>query len=239
MVSPVVQVINPNASKAMTAQLERECSNLLAKKHQIVFTTNEMGPASIEGFSDGVTAASALVQMVKRIESESDEPPASYVIACFDDTGLDAVREQTNAPVVGIGEAACHTAMFLGQRFIVMTTLARSIAIIENNLSNYGLSRRCAGVFASAIPVLSLEQDPDAYSRMYDASRAALERTNAEVLVLGCAGMSSWVSRMEADLGVPVIDGVRVGIKLAASLVDLNLKTSKRLSYQLPELKQV
>ena len=34
------------------------------------------------------------------------EPPDAFVIACFDDTGLEAARCVTSAPVVGIGEAA-------------------------------------------------------------------------------------------------------------------------------------
>lgn len=234
----IVQVINANSSTAMTAQLENECTNLVPENGQLVFTTNTKGPASIEGFSDGVTAAFALAQLIREIEQNPKQRPSAYVIACFDDTGLDAARELTDAPVIGIGEASCHVATLLGQRFIVMTSLARSISIIENNLDTYGLNKRCSGVFASGIPVLQLEQDPNAYSQVVDASRRALECTNAEVLVLGCAGMSRWVAKMEDDLGVPVIDGVRAGIKLATSLVELSLKTSKRLSYKQPEIKQ-
>ena len=47
----------------------------------------------------------------------------AFVIACFDDTGLDAARCATGAPVVGIGEAAFHMASLIAGKFSVVTTL--------------------------------------------------------------------------------------------------------------------
>lgn len=237
MANSIVQVINPNASYPMTEQLERECGHLLGESLQLNFCTNTEGPASIEGFSDGATAAFTLTNLIRTLEKNEASRPSAYVIACFDDTGLDATRELTESPVIGIGEAACHAATLLGQRYIVLTTLARSIPIIENNLASYGLDRRCAGVYASGVPVLALERDPNAYQQVITAAIKSLEQSQAEVIVLGCAGMSGWVKKMETDLGVPVVDGVRVGIKLAGTLVELGLKTSKKLSYKFPEVK--
>ncbi|MBJ7537225.1 aspartate/glutamate racemase family protein [Marinomonas transparens] len=231
-------VINPNASSSMTTILEQEAAGLLGVHHALRFVTSEQGPASIEGHSDGALAAFHLTQMVRDIESSaSSEKASAYVIACFDDTGLDAVRELTTAPVIGIGEAAMHAASFISQRFCIMTTLQRSVPILERNLSQYGLASRCAGVFASGIPVLQLEADPNSYQRLLQASHDALEQHHGEALILGCAGMSHWVTRLETDLGVPVVDGVRSAIKFAEALIDLNLNTSKKLSYQFPEKK--
>ena len=82
---------------------------------------------------------------------------AGHVIACFDDTGLDAARALAHAPVVGIGEAAFHVASLVAGRFSVVTTLSRAIPAIEFNLIKYGLASRCARVRAAEIPVLALE----------------------------------------------------------------------------------
>ena len=38
------------------------------------------------------------------------------IVACFDDTGLDAARCLTAAPVVGIGEAGFHFASMLSNK---------------------------------------------------------------------------------------------------------------------------
>ena len=45
------------------------------------------------------------------------------VIACFDDTGLEAARCCASGPVIGIGEAAFHLASLIAHRFSVVTTL--------------------------------------------------------------------------------------------------------------------
>ena len=71
-----------------------------------------------------------------------------------------ARRFVASAPVIGIGEAAFHLASILGHRFVVVTTLSRSIAAIETNLLKYGLASRCGQrCRACEVPVLSLD-DP-------------------------------------------------------------------------------
>jgi hypothetical protein len=61
-------------------------------------------------------------------KSPKATPPEFPHIACFDDTGLEAARGVSFAPVIGIGEAAFHLASMLGRRFSVVMTLSRSIA---------------------------------------------------------------------------------------------------------------
>jgi allantoin racemase len=160
---------------------------------------------------------------------------AGYVIACFDDTGLDAARCVLEAPVVGIGEAACHMASLLAARFSVITTLARSVSPIEHNLVKYGLASRCARVRAAEVAVLELE-DPtsDAYAHISNEIRAALKEDRAEAIVLGCAGMTDLAARLSKEHGVPVIDGVGAAVKLIESLAALGLTTSKRTTYAKP-----
>ena len=45
----------------------------------------------------------------------------------------------------------------LAHRFAVVTTLSRSVPVLENNLLRYGLDRRCARVRATDVPVLELD----------------------------------------------------------------------------------
>ena len=71
------------------------------------------------------------------------------VIACFSDPGVDAAREATTLPVVGIQEAAMHLAAQLGHRFSVLTTLARRAPVRERAALLHGLDRR----LASCVPL--------------------------------------------------------------------------------------
>jgi allantoin racemase len=162
----------------------------------------------------------------------------AHIIACFDDTGLEAARSVSFAPVIGIGEAAFHLASMLGHRFSVITTLSRSIAAIETNLLKYGLASRCAKVRACEVPVLSLD-DPASNAAALISAEIELARRedNAEVVVLGCAGMADLAARLSQQHGLPVVDGVASAIKLAEALGALGLKTSKIGSYAAPRPK--
>ena len=231
-----IAVINPNASVPMTALIEQECSALGGLRQPLAFFRCDQSPPSIEGYSDGAQAAYWVAQTVRQCEA-LDRPPVAYVIACFDDTGLDAARELTRAPVLGIGEAALQAASLLSNRFTVLTSLERSIPILARNLRHYGYGERCAGIYASNVSVLALEADPGSYDQVLERAWHALEQSRGETLVLGCAGMSGWVARLQQDLGVPVIDGVRVAVVMADGLASLGLQTSKALGYAFPEVK--
>jgi allantoin racemase len=76
----------------------------------ILATQPDSGPASIEGYYDGALAVPGVLQRIAEAEAQGAD---AHVIACFDDTGLDAARALARAPVVGIGEAAFHVASLI------------------------------------------------------------------------------------------------------------------------------
>ena len=84
-----------------------------------------MGPASIEGYYDEAFSVPGMLAEIARAEPRGVD---GIVIACFDDTGLEAARQAASAPVIGIGEAAFHLASLVAHKFTVITTLSRSIA---------------------------------------------------------------------------------------------------------------
>jgi allantoin racemase len=80
-----------------------------------------MGPASIEGFYDVAFAVPGLIQALL----EAPDADAG-IIACFDDTGLDAARSVARFPVVGICEAALVTAGQLAKRIAMLFPLRKA-----------------------------------------------------------------------------------------------------------------
>ena len=227
-----LHIVNPNTTASMTQGIAAAARLVAAPDVVITVTQPDFGPPSIEGFVDG---AYAVPGMLARIAEADKAGTDAYVIACFDDTGLDAARAVAHAPVVGIAEAAFHLASMLGTRFSVVTTLSRSIPIIEDNLSRYGLDRRCARVRASELPVLSLESDPaGAQETISREIERALKEDGADCIVLGCAGMAALAEKFWQQFQVPVIDGVTAGVGLATTLARLGLKTSKAGGYAAP-----
>jgi allantoin racemase len=226
-------VINPNTTRSMTDKIGAAARAVAAPGTEIIAVNPKHGPPSIEGYFDEAFAVPGLIT-----EMQEAGPVDATVIACFDDTGLDAARSFSDFPVVGIGEAAFHLASLVAGRFSVVTTLGRSVPAIEHNLLRYGLASRCIRVRAAEVPVLALE-DPGsaARSRISEEIDRAIQDDRAEAIVLGCAGMADLATELAREHGLPVIDGVSAAVKLAESLHALDLRTSKRLGYARPASK--
>ena len=229
-----ILVVNPNTTDSMTAKIGAEAQRAAADGTEILAVNPRQGPASIEGYYDEAICLAGLLQVVEE-HSHVD----AIVLACFDDTGLDAVRCIANCPVVAIGEAAFHVASLLSNKFSVVTTLARSVPAIEHNLHRYGLSARCARVRSSEVAVLDLENDVGAARTKIDAEieRAIIE-DRAEAIVLGCAGMTDLTASLTAQHRLPVLDGVACAVTLCEGLVRLGLKTSRLGGYAPPRQKE-
>jgi allantoin racemase len=225
-----IRVINPNTTAAMTETIATAAREAAGAGTEIEAVTSSTGPVSIEGYYDEALCLPGLLKEVRR--GEGVQAVDAHVIACFDDTGLDAARQIAAAPVIGIGEAAYHAATLIAHRFTVVTTLSRSIPALEHNLVKYGFDRR-ARVRAADVPVLALEDaGSDARARIDAEIARALTEDRAEAIVLGCAGMARLARDLSAQHGCPVIDGVGAAVRLAEMLVALGLRTSKRGGYE-------
>ena len=228
-----ILVINPNTTASMTQTIGAASQRAASAGVNVSAVNPEFGPPSIEGYFDEVFSIPGLIA-----EMGKDPHADAYVVACFDDTGLDAARCATDAPVIGIGEAGFHMASLIAGKFGVVTTLSRSVPAIEHNLVRYGLASRCSGVRASDIPVLDLEKpESGARARISAEIEACMANDKAEAIVLGCAGMADLAASLSREHGLPVVDGVACAVRLAESLVGLGLKTSKRGGYATPRAK--
>ncbi|MGE4611730.1 MAG: aspartate/glutamate racemase family protein [Paracoccaceae bacterium] len=222
-----ILVVNPNTTPSMTKKIRIAAKSAARPDTEIIVCNSKNGPASIEGFLD---AATCIPGLLAEIQNYLDVD--AIVIACFDDTGLDAVRCLVKVPVIGIGEAAYHVASMISTKFSVITTLSRSVSGLEDNLNRYGLAKRCAKVRATDIPVLKLEEgDVAATNKIRREIKLAISEDKAEAIVLGCAGMADMMVMLSEEFGLPVIDGVACAVAMAEALVSVGLATSKTGTY--------
>ncbi|MBU4529557.1 MAG: aspartate/glutamate racemase family protein [Hoeflea sp.] len=204
--------INPNTTASMTEAIEVAAARVASDGTSIVAVNPDTGPASIQGPEDGEAALPGLFAVFDRYMS-GDEPYDAVVIACFDDTGLRELRARSDAPITGIGEAAYRLAARIAAPFSVVTTLAVSIPVLEDNIRAYGLAGYCAGVSASGIPVLDLELDPErVLTRIGSAIAEAMKLEHCGSIVLGCAGMADMAHILERRYSIPVIEGVSAAV---------------------------
>ncbi|MDO5625123.1 MAG: aspartate/glutamate racemase family protein [Pseudomonadota bacterium] len=225
-----ILLINPNTSQAMTADIAAAARAVAAPGTVIDAVQPSFGPVSIESHYDEAFAAAGVAEQMHAARGQGH---GAVVIACFGDPGLEAAREATRAPVLGIAEAAFHAATMLATHFSVVTTMKRTCVMAERLLLRYGFERHCKGVHGTDIPVLALHGDA-VLAQLEQASRAALARDGSSAIVLGCAGMAPLCAELTRRLGVPVIDGVAVAVKFAEGLAALGLGTAKQGDYAEP-----
>ncbi|WP_163558765.1 aspartate/glutamate racemase family protein [Halomonas sp. NO4] len=230
-----IRVINPNTTHAMTAAIGEAARRIAAPGTRITASQPDSGPVSIESHFDEAISAVGVVDEV--LQGERDGVDA-YVIACFGDPGLLAARELTRAPVIGIAEAAFHMAALISTRFSVVTTLGRTGIIAEHLLEQYGFAHHCRRVRAAEIPVLDLEENGAvALGRIIDECRRARDEDGVGAIVLGCGGMAKLTEEIGDAVGLPVVEGVTAGVKLAEALAGLGLGTSKHGDLAFPRPK--
>ena len=215
-----ILVINPNSTSSMTELIGTEARQAATADTVIVAVNPSEGPPAIQGALDGENALPHLIALFDRKLGE-DQFDAE-IVACFDDTGLWELKKRSTIPVVGIGEAAFHAAMLLGERFTVVTTLGVAVPVIKQNIVQQGIMSRCAAVRASEIPVLELEADPHSSRKRIAAEISeALQSEQCDAVVLGCAGMADIASSLQQDFSIPVIDGVKAAVGLCEMLYRL------------------
>jgi allantoin racemase len=225
-----VLVINPNASVEMSDVI-REQLHAVARPDTVVDVVNPPGaPPAIESALD---EAACVPPMLRMVREAGDRGYDAVVIACFSDPGLDAAREATDLPVVGIQDAAMHLAAQIGYRFSVLTTLAHRAPLRERAALLAGLDRRLASCRPLDLPVLETVVNREQVVRkIVRVGREAIDVDGAEVLVLGCAGLGDLAIRASRELGVPVIDPNAAALKLCETLVDLGLTHSRAGLYR-------
>lgn len=226
-----IQIINPNTTRIFTERLRLSALSIAATGTEVMAVNPSVGAASIESHSEEAIGALGVMELVARGEADGID---AYVIACFGDTGLHQAREVARGPVVGMTEAALYAAAMLAWRFSIVTLPPRTRAHSARVLHETGLSHRCT-LRAVEVPVLDLEDEIAAsYPIIAAEARRAIKEDGAEAIILGCAGLVEIVDPLSGELGVPVIDGVLAGVKMAEGLVATRLRTSKRSTYDFP-----
>lgn len=231
-----ILVVNVNTTDSITQAIARQAQAAAAPGTEIIGLTPDFGADSVEGNFESYLAAIAVMDKVMSY----DQPFDAVIQAGYGEHGREGLQELLNVPVVDITDAAASTAMFLGRSYSVVTTLDRTVPLIEDRLRLSGLWDRCASVRASGLAVLELEASPHrALQAIVQQAELAVSEDRAEVICLGCGGMAGLDEQIRLRTGVPVIDGVSAAVTIAESLVRLGLSTSKVRTYATPRPKVI
>mgnify|MGYP001185883018 CR=1 FL=1 len=233
-----IKIINPNTTQAMTDSIREMAEKYADEGTEIIAVSPATGPDSIETFIDEYLAVPGVIQEI--IKGDKDEDVDVFIIACFGDPGLQAAREATDKPVLGIAESAITTAKFIAPYFSVVSVLDRSRKMTEDLVRDYGAEPFCKSIRSTGLSVLEFGKNPQkGLEALLEQARKAVKEDGAECILLGCAGFVDFVEKMREELGVPVLDGVMPAVKLAEALVKMGVKTSKYNTWKPQEPKTI
>jgi allantoin racemase len=216
-------LINANTSVAITDLVAREARASALPGTEILAVTSDFGPRIISSRTENAIAMHASVDLAARHHEGCD----AVVIAVSLDTGLSAVRELLSIPVVGMTEAALHTACMLGARFGLISVGARMAPVYRELVESHGLERRLAGIIIIDVEAHEAYQQPErAGGLLLAAMQELAERHDAEAVVLAGAALTGLARKLQPSVAFPVLDGVACAVHQAELLVRLGTTTS-------------
>jgi allantoin racemase len=161
----------------------------------------EVGPPAIESEADAVLAGPDILRLVREAERDGAD---AVIIWCGGDPALAAARELVDIPVIGPGESMMALSMVLGRK---------ACRVVPN------------------ISVLEMRKDLDrTVEVLRDLIMERIEIREGDVFVLGCLALWGLGKRFRGSLGVPILDGAEVSLKMAELVVKLGLRHS-RIAY--------
>jgi len=217
-------VINPNSSEAVTRAIDAAVEPLRsAGGPEIECLTLAEGPPGIETQRH----VDEVVAPLCRLVAQQDNRAAAFVIACFSDPGLHAVRETTAKPAFGIGESGLLTALTLGSSIGIISILAAAVPRHWRYLRALGIESRIAADIPIGPGVADLAREDETKRRMTEVGRQLVDEHGVDVIVMGCAGMARQRDRLEASLGIPVVDPTPAAVGAAITAVRLGYRQNR------------
>lgn len=224
-----IKVVIPNSGMESETLRMRETmlTKAVSKGTQISVECIPFGPEAIESETDEILAAPYLLEAAQKAEKDGYH---AFVVYCFSDLSVDALRENLQIPIVGPGEVAIAAAQMLSNRFTVVTTTEKNVPRTIRRLEKNPIVRlKMAGVREIGIPVSDLREKPEVTMRcLKEVCRHAVEEDGADVVILGCLGMAEYGGELEKEFGIKVIDPAFLAVAWAEVSVRLGLIPSRR-----------
>ncbi len=211
-----ILLINPNTSQHVTERMRANAQKAVGDVATIHAFTAQNGPAIISSRSEN---AIALAEMI-RLAATHQEGHDVLMLGVSIDTGLQALREMLDIPVVGMAEAALLTASMLGGKIGCLTLGAAMVPVYEELTASYGINSRVSRWRAVEVPsaFTVTEVDPAVKQALIRASKQLVHEDGSDVIVLCGAVLAGYAQQVAAEVGVPVVDPAQAAALQALTL---------------------
>ncbi len=221
-----LMVVNPNSSETVTGAIAEAARGAASPGTEVLAVTTKGGTRNVDSAFADYLSGNYVIRTV--LEAVPVHRPDAVVLAGFGRVGIDALKEALDIPVVSISEASMAMACLLGHRFTTLTMLQQFIPYQQDLVRLYGFEAKCASVRAINVNVEECVTNRVETLAQLSAEIAKIVAADrAEVVILACAGLCGYERELSSLAGIPVLDPVAVGVKVAEGLVGLGLAHSK------------
>ena len=216
-------LLNGNTDSAMSATLaakaDRALARLGARGVHVVPATARFGARYIATRATAAIAAHAVLDaLAERIGRANPDRFDAAVIACFGDPGLEAAKELSPIPVVGMAEASLAIGLRTAPRIAFLTGGAAWVPMLEEFCLLRGAGRDRVIVQAVKPTGDMIARDPQGALALLAEAAGEAVAAGAGAVVLGGAGLAGLGAMLAPALPVPVLDSLDCALEEALRL---------------------
>ena len=215
-------IINPYATDKSNAKLKQCVSEVIDKNSTVYINQN----SNLEDYYSYYLETANVSKIVKEIESNNSSD--AFIIACYEDTGIDVIRKITSRPVIGIGEAAFYTANIIANKFSIITNLSASHEALKNNLIKYDLDHKCVSLKSIEVPILDMEtMSKSNIKKLENEINRTICEDTPEAIIITSPGILNLTKIFSDRFNIPIVEGVTAAATLLENLSKQGLKIKK------------
>lgn len=230
-------VINPvanlpqNVSDAMKPYL----ASLTRPDTEIEYVTLKRGFPSVESDMQGMFNGAEIVrEALAAVQRGAD----GIFVNCFDDPGVQALREMIEVPVFGGYVPSVLTALALGGRIGIITTDYDGIANEERKARTEGFDGKIATIIPADMMVGEVFGGDGVDERLAEVCTQMHDEHRINTVILGCTGMQQAVAKLRERLAaahcpVTVVEPLAAGVTHLERVVTLGLTNSLHIGLTL------
>jgi allantoin racemase len=215
-----ILLANANTTQAVTDACIAEARRCAAPGTEIEGVTADFGASIVTARPENIIAAHAALGLLARHHHGFD----AAILSISFDSGLFAARELMPIPILGMTEAALHTACMLGTRVGVITFGHASIPLYRDLISTLGLEARITGLRTIDVASVSAYLSPQAQEDAILATAETLKREDgADIVVICGAALAGIGHQLQSRSSVALLDGIGCAVRQAELIVRMGV----------------
>ena len=215
-------IINPHGTAKSNEKL-KNCAIKIIDPNSNIYVSQENLENDYFSYHLETTNVSSLVKQI-----ENNDSSDAFIIASYEDIGVETIRKVTSKPVIGIGEASFYTANIIANKFSVITNMSQSHEALKNNLIKYDMDHKCVSLKSIEVPILDMEtMSKSNLKKLENEIERTISEDEPEAIIITSAGILKLSKDLGEKFNFPFIEGITAATALIENLTKLELNIKK------------